>query len=152
MHLPGHFRCPLASLVGTLWIAWSPSLSQVPPGTATEGFTTVITDSGARRLLKAFSPQKAEIRSALAPQVCYCERVASASSDGACGAADWQHAGQGLSTLPGANEIKTLVLSGTLSLVGFAGSTARGLRLEGLLRIMFKDRLQTSQGSLPKQY
>ncbi|CAE7508129.1 unnamed protein product [Symbiodinium sp. CCMP2592] len=59
---------------------------QVPQGTTTLGFTTASTDSGAQRLLK----------------VCYCENYASASSDGACGAADWQHAG-------------------TLSLVGFAG-------------------------------
>ncbi|CAE7882670.1 ODA11 [Symbiodinium sp. KB8] len=59
---------------------------QVPQGTSTVGFTTASTDSGAQRLLK----------------VCYCESYASASSDGACGAADWQHAG-------------------TLSLVGFAG-------------------------------
>ncbi|CAE7524715.1 unnamed protein product, partial [Symbiodinium pilosum] len=61
---------------------------QVPTGTSTDGFNTVSTSSGALRLLK----------------VCYCENYASASSDGACGAADWQHAG-------------------TLSLVGFAGNT-----------------------------
>ena len=74
-------------------------------------------------------------------EVCYCENYASASSDGACGAADWQHAGRGMgggwglgrtqrdAEGPKAWECSQRTHPGTLSLVGFAGNTARALSL-----------------------